>query len=244
MFKKSTYYFYCILLLACYQLLIPTKSVAQVASNVGKAAVADTSHQTMLATGKLKSSSFWALPPGDGYALRFAAPATSQHQLTSLRLHFGYFGSRLAKGRVRLRLARVAANGHPAEDSLLAREVLISEQTLQYLDKPLVLTWPNERIVVPASGFFVILEGLGDTADEYVIQSPRVVLAGAGNSHIGRRSQPGVTTRLLSTWSIPELSGAKPTGNQVELWAHGGDTPEWKSFPLSKQLPMLEVGFK
>ena len=208
------------------------------------AVLADTSHQLVLASGKVKSASFWQLPPGNGYALRFAAPVGSQRQLTSIRLHFGSFGERIARGQVRLRVASVAADGSPAADNLLAHEVLITEQTLQHLEQPLALTWPSERIIVPANGFFIVLEGVGNAADEYVIKSPRVVLAGAGNSAIGRRSQPNSPPRPLSTWSIPYLFSAKLMSVPVGFWGHEGEAPEWQSFAQSKQVPMLEVSFK
>ncbi|MDO7888090.1 hypothetical protein [Hymenobacter cheonanensis] len=206
-------------------------------------APADTSHQVIIGTGKPKPAFLWSLPPGDGYALRFAPPA-GQHQVVSIRLHFQAFGQRVAKGQVRLRLARVAATGAPAEDSLLAQPVLISEYTLQTLDHPLVLTWPAERIVVPPAGFFLMLEGVGQAPDEYVMHSPRVVLAGAGNSHIGRRSQPTAPPRLLSTWSIPSLLGARAASTPLGLWAKGGEVVEWRAYPEGKQLPLLEIGFK
>jgi len=205
---------------------------------------ADTSRQIVLASGKLRPATFWELPPGNGYALRFTAPPGSQRQLTSIRLHFASFGERIARGQVRLRVATVAADGSPANDNLLAKEVLISEQTLQHLDQPLALTWPAERVVVPSGGFFIVLEGVGNAADEYVIKSPRVVLAGAGNSAIGRRSQPNATPRLLSTWSIPHLFSAKLTTVPIGFWGHEGEAPEWQSFSPAKQVPMLEVGFR
>jgi hypothetical protein len=208
------------------------------------ALLADTSRQVVLASGKMKSASFWQLPPGNGYALRFTAPASGQHQLTSIRLHFGYFGERIAKGQVRLRVASRAANGGPANDNLLAHEVLITEQTLQHLEQPLTLTWPTERLIVPDSGVFIVLEGVGNAPDEYVIKSPHLVLAGAGNSAIGRRSQPNAAPRLLSTWSIPNLFSAKLTRVPVEFWGHEGEAPECQSFSNLKQVPMLEVGFK
>ncbi|MGI4760503.1 MAG: hypothetical protein ACRYF0_07350 [Janthinobacterium lividum] len=204
----------------------------------------DTSRQIVLASGQRKSASFWQLPPGNGYALRFAAPAASQRQLISIRIHFGYFGQRLAKGNVRLRVASVAPDGRPADDNLLAKEMLITEQTLQYLDQPLLLAWPTERIVVPASGFFIVVEGVGNAPDEYVLKSPRVVLAGAGNSAIGRRNDPGAAPRPLSTWSIPELFSAKLTTVPVELWGHENENPAWQHFTTTKQVPMLEVSFR
>lgn len=206
-------------------------------------APADTSQQVIIGTGKPKPAFLWSLPPGDGYALQFAPPV-GQHQLVSIRLHFQAFGQRVAQGQVRVRLASVAATGAPAEDNLLAQPMLISEYTLQTLDQPLVLTWPTERIMVPSAGFFLILEGVGQAPDEYVMHSPRVVLAGAGNNHIGRRSQPAATPRLLSTWSIPALLGAKVAGTPIGLWAKGGEAVEWRAYPASKQLPLLEVGFK
>lgn len=240
-------YCFCLWLLTCAGVATQAQPGPQTGSGPRSqptTSLADTSRQIMLASGKLKSSTFWELPPGNGYALRFTAPPGSQRQLTSVRLHFGSFGERIAKGQVRLRLATVAADGSPANDNLLSKEVLISEQTLQHLDQPLALTWPAERIIVPTGGFFIVLEGVGNAADEYVIKSPRVVLAGAGNSAIGRRSQPNATPRPLSTWSIPHLFSAKLTTVPVAFWGHEGEAPEWQSFSPAKQVPMLEVGFR
>jgi hypothetical protein len=234
-------------LLACTGVGTQAQSVAPATISMSDRAiplVADTSRQVLLASGKIKSATFWELPPGNGYALYFIAPPGSQRQLISIRLYFASFRERIAKGQVRLRVASVATAGGPANDNLLAKEVLITEQTLQYLTEPLTLTWPAERITVPASGFFIVLEGVGNAADEYVITSPHIVLAGAGNSTIGRRSQPNATPRLLSTWSIPHLFSAKLTTVPVGLWGHEGEAPEWQHFSSSKQVPMLEIGFK
>lgn len=221
----------------------PATQVAATASTRLVTSPTDTSRQVVLASGKLKKAAFWQLPPGDGYALRFTAPAGSR-ELTSIRLHFGSFGERLARGQVRLRVASVAASGGPAADNLLAHEMLITEQTLQRLEQPLVLTWPAEHVMLPSNGIFIVLEGVGNAPDEYVIKSPSLVLAGAGNSAIGRRNQPDATPRPLSTWSIPYLFSAKLTTVPVEFWGHEGKAPEWQSFATLKQVPMLEVGFK
>ena len=244
MLQQPAFSSYCFVLLiwAGGAFATQAQSVTQAAGAVALAA--DTSHQIVLASGKIKSATFWAFPPGNGYALRFPTPATSKHQLTSIRLHFGYFGERTAKGKVQIRIASVAADGRPAADNLLALPVVITEQTLQHLTQPLTLTWPNERITVPVAGFFIVIEGVGEAADEYVISSPRVVLAGAGNSAIGRRSQPNATPRLLSTWSIPQLFSAKLTTVPVELWWHEGEELAWQSSPKAKQVPMLEVSFE
>jgi len=193
-------------------------------------------------SGKLKSSFFFDVAPGNGYALRFMPPAVGPHLLTSVRLHFGSFGTHVAKGQVRLRIASVSATGGPADDNLLAEPILITAQTFQALNEPLTFTWA--AIPVPTAGFFIVVEGLGDASDEYVMHSPSLVLAGAGNYQIARRSQQETPPRLLSIWSIPELRAAKPINSQVDFWMCGGEQPTWKAFPTSKQVPLFEVGLR
>jgi hypothetical protein len=143
---------------------------------------------------------------------------------------------------VRLRVVGVAPDGSPADDDPLLPPHLISQQTLQALDQPLLLlTWPAPRLHVPATGFFVVLEGVGDAPDEYIMSYPRVVLAGKGYYQVGRRSQPQAAPRQLSTWSIPKIFGAKRTNPDIEFWMRGGDLPGWRAFPESKQAPLLAV---
>lgn len=196
----------------------------------------------VLTSGKRKAL-FWSLAPGEGYALRFVPPAASQ-QLSSIKVFLQPFGTRVAKGQVRVRVASMAANGAPADDNLLPHPMQLTEAMLQALDQPLVLTWPDAHLVVPAAGFFVVIEGLGDAPDEYVLRAPRLVVAGPGNHQIVRRSQPGAAPRLVSTFSIPEMWSAKPATPQVDFWAYGGDQPQWKAFPTSSRVPLLEVSFE
>ena len=200
------------------------------------------SNQFVLVSGKLKPNFSWELSPGGSYALKFTPPVASQHRLSGIRLHFQPFGRHKAQGRVRIRVVQVAVDGSPADDYPLLPPALITEQTLQELKQPLALTFPT--ILVPTTGFFVVLEGVGEAPDEYVITSPHLVLAGPGNCLIGRRSQPDAPPRQLSTWSIPGIQGAKRTDSLLEFWMRGGDLPGWRSFPESKRVPLVEVGFR
>lgn len=220
----------------------PTAPILPIAPQVQEI-VADSSKRVVLASGKLVQNFSWELAPGGSYALKFLPPATGQHQISSIRLHLMPFGRHTAQGQVRLCVVGVAADGSPADDNPLLPPSILSTHTLQAVDQPLTLTWPTAHAVVPASGFFVVIEGLGEAPDEYTISAPRVVLAGKGYYQMGRRSQPSAAPRLLSTWSIPSIAGAKRTNPQLEFWMRGGDLPGWQSFPQKKRVPMMEVSF-
>lgn len=194
-------------------------------------------------SGKLRPGFFFDLGPGNGCALRFAPPAGAARRLVSVQVQFNSFERRVAQGRVRLRVASIGSGGAPATDDLLAQPVIVDTPTLQTLDHPLTLSWP--AIEVPAAGFFVVAEGVGDSPDEYVLRSPALVLAGAGNNQVGRRTQPGATPRLLSTWSIPMLRGAKPDRLPATVWLSGGPTPNhWQADSTARRVPLLSVSFE
>lgn len=175
--------------------------------------------------------------------MRFAPPATGPRRLVSVQLHFNSFGSHVAQGQVQLRIASVSASGAPAPDNLLPQPLLVDTRTLQALDRPLTLSWP--AIAVPNTGFFVVLEGLGDAPDEYVRHTPTLVVAGPGNYQVVRRGQPDRPPRLLSIWSVPELRGARPTAGAATVWLSGGPTPNhWQADSAAHRVPLLSVGFR
>jgi len=241
----------CVYLLGWHGLAVPSggrpialASLATCHARVWEAP-ADSSQRVTVLSGRCQKGYSWALAPGDSYALKFLPPVTGQQALYSVRLYLEPFGRHVAQGQVRVRIVGVAADGSPANDASLLLPRLLTTQTLQVLnDQPLTLAWPTAHLLVPSNGLFVVLEGVGEYPDDYIITSPRVVLAGKSYSHVGRRSQPDAVPRLLSTWSIPSITGAQRTNPQPEFWMRGGDLPGWRSFPEQKRLPLIEVCFE
>lgn len=233
--------------ICCFSLICGIISVAkaQIGPATATTVVADkNSKQALVSSGKLRRNFYFSVAPGASYALRFT-PSDGQQSLTSLHLHFKPFGRDTAKVPVRVRIANVTATGSPADNDLLPTPVLLANPTLQELRQPLVLMWATGQVHVPANGFFVVIEGVGSTPDEYVAGLSRPwAYSYNGYYQLAHRQQPDAPLRLLNRLSIPMLLSAKPTTLPTSLWTRGGDQPDWQPDLNYKQVPLLEIGFE
>ena len=202
--------------------------------------------QVVAPSGKLKRHFLLAASPGASYALYFQVPAAKGPlTLTGIWLHLQTFGRDTARGSVRVRVASVTATGAPAEDDLLPTSIVLTTSVLQVLDKPVLLNWPTKRVSLPAAGFFIVVEGLGNTPDEYTTNSPATAKSICSDCYtIGRRNEPNAPLRLLAARSVPKLLVAKPAISPFNYWIRGGHLPIWQAFASSKEVPLLEAVFE
>lgn len=64
---------------------------------------------------------------------------------------------------------------------------------------------------MPERGFFIVIEGLGETADEFVSGVQTVAKSKTTLLYnISRRAQPGVVIRTAEADGFPQLKGTKP----------------------------------
>jgi len=196
------------------------------------------------ASGKVKRNFFLAASPGASYALHFYAPTTGPHILTGVQVHLQPFGHDTARGQVRVRIASVTATGGPAEDDLLPIKMVLTESVLQAVNQSLLLDWPGGGVNIPATGFFLVLEGLGNYPDEYTTNSPASAKLICPDCYtISRRNDPNAQLRLVPAASVPMLLAAKPDQSHPAYWMRGGHIPIWQPFLDSKEVPLLEVFF-
>ncbi|RZL13831.1 MAG: hypothetical protein EOO62_07095 [Hymenobacter sp.] len=198
-----------------------------------------------MTSGKLKRNFYLAATPGSGYALHFYPPAPDQRALTGIALRVQPFGRDTARGRLRIRVASVAPAGGPADDDLLPASIVLTDSVLQAATKPFLLAWQPNRVLVPATGFFVVVEGMGDAADEYATNSPATAKRICSNCYtIGRRNEPNAPLRLLPARSVPKLPAAKPTLISADYWVRGGHIANWQRNPATSEVPLLELFFE
>jgi hypothetical protein len=207
-------------------------------------AVGDKITRLVVASGEKKRSTFHELAPGGGNAVRFGAPRGGYHVLSSVRVYLAASHT-LKEGALRVRAASVAANGGPADDDLLPTPVVLTTANLQHSHKNLVINWPANRVQVPETGFFLVLEGLGSTPDEYV---SKVVLPTnpkqPAHYELRRRSQPDSTLRLAEVHAFPMLMGAEPDATGAESWYRDTVTQEWRPSRGAKLVVFLEAVFE
>ncbi len=196
-------------------------------------------------SGKLRRGFFWAASPGASYALHFYAPVDGQRVLTGVRVYLQAFGRDTARGKIRVRLASVTDTGAPADDDLAPTQLVLTEPVLQAATKPLLLTWASKSVPVPNKGFFIVLEGLGNTPDEYTTDSPATAHSICADCYtIGQRNAPNAPLRILPASSVPKILAAKPSALPVNYWMRGGHLATWQPFPTSKEVPLVEVLFE
>lgn len=121
---------------------------------------------------------------------------------------------------------------------------MLTESVLQAVSQPLLLEWPGSGVDVPATGFFIVVEGLGNYSDEYTTNSPASAKSICPDCYtISRRNYPNAQLRLLPVASVPELLTAKPAQSHPDYWMRGGHLSSWQPFLNSEEVPLLELFF-
>lgn len=201
------------------------------------------SSRLMVSSGTEDSNTLHIISPGGGYAIRFLAPKSNYHELRWVRVHLKY-SSKTKEGQLRIRLASVADDGSPADDSLLA-PILLNTLDLQRAQRHLTLQWPTRHLYVPVRGFFIIVEGVGKVPDEYVSG----VQITEGNKKpppykISSRTQPGAVIRVVNADNFPKLKGTKPNTNSAESWYRDTVTRQWRGSIPGRSVLLVEALFE
>lgn len=161
-----------------------------------------------------------------------------------MRLHLQH-ANKLREGQIQVRVASVAANGGPAADNLLPTPALLTTADLLRARHHLTLQWPTAQLVVPAQGFFIVVEGIGQSADEYV---SRLVMpenrSEATRFEIRHRSQAKNPGRLAEAMRFPRLKGTKPDPTAAESWYRDTVTQEWRRSRVGQSVLLVEAVFE
>lgn len=97
----------------------------------------------VVSSGKEDNKTTHIVSPGGGYAIRFIAPRSNYHELVQIRL-YSKNTSELREGQLRVRIASVAEDGSPADDSLLA-PMILNINNLQHVHHHITLQWHNKK---------------------------------------------------------------------------------------------------
>lgn len=205
--------------------------------------VTNSSSYLSVSSGTENNRTSHIISPGGGQAIRFLAPKSNYHILSWVRLQLGNH-SKLKEGQIRVRLASVADDGSPAGDTLLP-SILLSTTDLRRAQRHITLQWPQQHFYVPIRGFFVIIEGVGHTSDEYV--SGLHITEGSKKPPLYKmssRTQPGTVIRLVDAENFPTLKGTKPDTNNAECWERDTVTQQWRVNIPGNSVLLVEAFFE
>lgn len=195
----------------------------------------------VVASGTEDNKHAHIIGPGGGNAIRFLAAQAGYHQLRQVRLHIRR-GSELPANKIRVRVASVTDAGSPADDNLLPASVLLLPADLQGARCTITLQWPMNAVTVPERGFFIVVEGLSETADEYVsgvIEEQKQVYY-----KISRRSEPGTVVRTIDAFKLPRLKGTRPNPKQINSWHRDTLTQQWRPDRAGSSVLLVEAVFE
>ena len=205
--------------------------------------VTSSSSHLAVSSGTEDNNTFHIISPGGGYAVRFFAPKSNFHELRQVRLHF-HKTSKIKEGRIRIRLTSTAAGGSPSNDTLLA-PILVNTLDLQRAQHHLTLQWSAQQLVVPERGFFIVVEGVGQTEDEFV--SGIQVLEGSKRPlqyKISNRNQLGSVVRTTNADNFPKIKGTKPKSDSAESWYRDSVTQQWHLSSAGRSVLLVEALFE
>lgn len=195
----------------------------------------------VVASGKEDHNQAHIISPGGGSAIRFLAAQAGDYQLRQVRLHLRY-ASELPANKIQVRVASVTDAGSPADDNLLPASVLLLPSKLRQAKRTMTLQWPMNAVTVPERGFFIVVEGLGETADEYV--------SGIVNEKkhvyykISRRNQPETVVRTIDAFKLPRLKGTIPEAKEIDSWHRDTVTQQWRPDHAGKSVILVEAIFE
>jgi hypothetical protein len=175
--------------------------------------------------------------------VRFLAPRAQFHELRQVRLYLQH-ANQLREGQVQVRVASVASTGGPADDNLLPAPVVLTTADLLRARKHLTLEWPSTQLLVPNQGFFIVVEGLGQSSDEYVSRLVPPEKHQAARYEIRRRSQPKTPVRVAEALGFPRLKGTKPDPSAAESWYRDTVTQEWRRSRVGQSVILVEAVFE
>ena len=205
--------------------------------------VTSSSRYLSVSSGTENNHTSHIISPGGGKAIRFLAPKSDYHELSRVRLQLGNH-SKLKEGQIQVRLASVADDGSPSGDTLLP-SILLSTADLRRAQRHITLQWPQQHFYVPIRGFFVVVEGIGRTSDEYV--SGLHIAEGSKNPPLYKmssRTQPGTVIRLVDADNFPTLKGTKPDANNAEFWERDTVTRQWRVKTPGTSVLLMEAFFE
>ncbi|MDU0370518.1 hypothetical protein ACFPAF_08960 [Hymenobacter endophyticus] len=184
-------------------------------------------------TGTSSSSTSFSAAPGIKFAVLFSSALGGYHHLeqVTLRLHQA---QTIQEGQLVFRLASVHATGEPANDQLFTPIILSTDQIRH---NRVTVRWPS--VQVPENGLFIVIECLGRTADEHVVQAVTVAHNQPLMLQIGSHQQEMWPDRQVSTAVLPRLQGVKPDINEADCWVYKPATYTWQR--IAPHTPFISV---
>lgn len=247
---KITHTVLFILLLATIQ-LNSTKLSAQTSVtidsiriiNLPDARVESSASDILVSSGEIRNNSWHIIAPGGGYAILFSAPKADYHSLRSLTIHLKD-PKKIKQGNIQVRIASINKDGSPSEDDALPVKILLKYIDLQKSSQFISFEWPEAKLLVPDKGFFIVIEGVGETKDEYVSEVVPGKKRGNFQYKIQRRQNHILGSRTVNPDELPTLKGGNVTNNSFESWYRDTVTQQWKRHQLGKSTIVVEALFK
>ncbi|TGD83177.1 hypothetical protein [Hymenobacter wooponensis] len=235
---------YCFLLTGL-ALLVAHIGYAQVAPIVAlpDVKVSNQSSHLVVASGRGDRKNWHLTAPGGATAVRFLAPREKYHELRQIRLHLRHT-NQLREGQLQIRIASVATTGIPANDNLLPVSLLLSTADLRRARNHLTLEWPTAHLVVPTGGFFIVIECLGQSADEYASRLLPPETDGKLRIEISHRTQPNTSTRIADASGFPVLQATQPDSSAAESWYRDTATQQWRRNRVGQSGILLDAVFE
>ncbi|TGE07785.1 hypothetical protein [Hymenobacter fodinae] len=203
----------------------------------------DRINRLVVASGREERKRWHLMAPGGATAVRFHAPRAQYHELRQLRLHLHHVGH-LREGQLQIRVASVSATGAPSDNNLLPDDVLLTTTDLRRANRHLTLEWPTAHLLVPAGGFFIVIECLGQSTDEY---SSRLLPPGKDGIlryEISHQAHPQSPTRLAEARNFPALQTAQLNPSTAESWYRDTVTQEWRRNHPGQAVILVEAVFE
>lgn len=199
--------------------------------------------QIVLFSGVEHRNHGYYLGPGGGNALYYKKALVNHRNLSQIRLHLVNPKS-IREGNLSIRIASVTATGDPAADNLLAEPIIISNERLRHSKKSFLLRLPAPGIAMPETGFFIVLECIGNSSTEYVSAlAPGKSKSAAPVYIISANENPQAPTRQVPMHYFPALAGAKPTdASSIVEYYQDTVTKKWQRSKNS--IIFLEASFK
>jgi hypothetical protein len=197
----------------------------------------------VVASGRADTKSWHLTAPGGATAVRFLAPQAQYHELRLVRLHVRDV-KHLREGRVQIRIASTTAAGTPTDDNLLPDKLVLSTADLRRASKHTTLQWPTAHLLVPTGGFFIVVECLGQSDDEY---TSRILPQEKGSQlqyEIRRRTHPNAPARIAEAHGFPVLRATQPDPSAAESWYRDTVTHEWRRNQAGHATILVEAVFE
>lgn len=202
------------------------------------------SSQLVVCSGIEKNNICHVSGPGGGYAVRFRQPVAGYHELQKIRLQL-HQPKNTKEGQIRIRVASVNTNGEPGNDNMLPQEVILTTKMLCESKRNLTVMWPESHVVSPEKGFFIVVEGIGKSSNEYISSVAAPNDKGISQYVLSGTINGSTFTRQVPITYFPTLKGINSSNdNDIESWYKDTVTKGWKRSKKGASVVYIEALFE